>query len=135
MDHRKFMERCFQLAETARQRGDSPVGSLLVRRGQVIGEGIEGGKTHRDITFHAEIEAVRSAVAALGSYDLTGCTLYTSHEPCLMCAYVIRHARISTVVMNQRSGEIGGVSSAYPLLTANDISVWGKPPDIVHYGG
>lgn len=132
MDHRKFMDRCFQLAEVARQRGDSPVGSLLVRHDQIIGEGIEGGRTHRDITFHAEIEAVRSAVAALGSYDLTGCTLYTSHEPCIMCSYVIRHARISTVVIDQRSGEIGGVSSAYPLLTAADVSVWGKPPGIVY---
>ena len=134
MDYRKFMDRCLQLAEIARQRGDSPVGSLLVRHDQVIGEGIEGGRTHRDITFHAEIEAIRSAVAALESYDLTGCTLYTSHEPCIMCSYVIRHARVSTVVIGQPSGEIGGVSSAYPVLIANDVSVWGKPPGIVYLG-
>ncbi|SIO05907.1 nucleoside deaminase [Chitinophaga niabensis] len=130
-EHSIFMRRCMELAEIARQRGDSPVGSVLVLDGQIIAEGIEGGKTHRDITYHAEIEAIRQATEKLSSQDLSACTMYTTHEPCIMCSYVIRHTRISSVVMAITTGDIGGSSSAYPLLKDITIKKWGPPPELI----
>lgn len=130
-EHTPFMRRCIELSEIARQRGDSPVGSVLVQDGKIIAEGIEGGKTHRDITYHAEIEAIRQATEKLNSQDLSACTMYTTHEPCIMCSYVIRHTRISRIVMAVTTGDIGGSSSAYPLLTDTTIKKWGPPPELI----
>lgn len=129
--HEQFMQECLSLARLAKQRGDSPVGSILVRNGEIIARGIEGGKTHRDITYHAEIEAIREATALLNTQDLSDCTMYTTHEPCIMCAYVVRHTRIPTIVMGLTSGDIGGASSAYPLLKDTSIKKWGTPPQLI----
>lgn len=126
-----YMNRCAELAQTAKTRGDSPVGAVIVKAGTIIGEGIEGGKTHGDITFHAEIEAIRRATEGLQNMDLSGCTLFTTHEPCIMCSYVIRHHKISRIVVGHTSGEIGGYSSNYPILRDRSISKWGEPPEII----
>lgn len=69
-----------------------------------------------DVTAHAEIEAVRAASKRLGSRDLTGCTLYTSVEPCLMCAYALRLARVSTVVTGASPGGAEAGSNGCALL-------------------
>ncbi len=129
--HEFYMKFAIDLARTARARGDAPVGSVVVQDGAIIAEGIEGGKTKRDITFHAEIEAIREANIITGSSDLSDCILYTTHEPCIMCSYVIRHAKIQTVVFGISVVETGGVHSAYPILTDTKIKTWGKPPRIV----
>ena len=129
--YEQFMRRCIELARTAKARGDSPVGSLLVKDGQVIAEGIEGGKTHNDITFHAEIEAVRSATAKLERTDLSDCFMVTTHEPCIMCSYVIRHHKIRLLVVGISTGDIGGYSSALPVLLDRTVAKWGTPPKII----
>ena len=85
-----FMRRCLDLAQGARQRGDAPVGALIVRDGQVIAEAGERVDSALDIAGHAEIVAIRLACQVLGSLDLTGCILYTNAEPCVMCGYAIR---------------------------------------------
>lgn len=130
-EHTIFMRRCTELAQIAKERGDSPVGSVLVQHGKIIAEGIEGGKTHRDITYHAEIEAIRQATEKLNSQNLSGCIMYTTHEPCIMCSYVIRHTRISKIVMAVTTGDIGGSSSAYPILADTTIKKWGPPPELI----
>ena len=129
--HEFFMSICLGLAEMAKVRGDYPVGSVIVKDGQVIGKGIEGGKTKKDITCHAETEAIRDAVKHLETQDLSLCTLYTTHEPCILCSYVIRHSRIHTVVIGISGGDTGGISSNYPLLEDQTIEKWGKPPVLV----
>lgn len=129
--HEYFMRRCIELAQSAKQRGDSPVGSVLVRNKQIVGEGTEGGKTHKDITFHAEIEAIRKATASLKTQDFSGCIMYTTHEPCIMCSYVIRHAKIQTVVFGLLTVDIGGFSSGFPLLLDTTITKWSTPPVII----
>ena len=129
--HEFFMTRCIQLAKVAKDRGDSPVGAIIVKNGQIIAEGIEGGKTHQDITFHAEIEAIRQATKNLNSPNLSDCSMYTTHEPCIMCSYVIRHHKINTIVVGVTTGEIGGYSSAFPLLLDKTITKWGAPPKII----
>ncbi len=122
-----FMQRCEALAAVAAQRQESPVGSVVVLEGKIIGEGIEAGKAKQDITCHAEVEAIREAVKKHGK-DLSAATLYTTHEPCILCSYVIRHHRIGRVVIRQSVAHIGGATSAYPILTATDVSIWGEPP-------
>lgn len=126
------MRQCIKLALIAKQRGDSPVGSVIVKDGKVIGEGIEGGKTHKDITYHAEIEAIRQATNLLQTQDLSDCILYTTHEPCIMCSYVIRHTKIQTIVTAISTGEIGGFSSHFPLLADTTIKKWTKPPNLIN---
>ena len=122
-----FLQRCEALAALAAQRQESPVGSVVVLEGQIIGEGMEAGKAKQDITCHAEVEAIREAVKKHGK-DLSAATLYTTHEPCILCSYVIRHHRIGRVVIRQAVAHIGGATSAYPILTAKDIPIWGEPP-------
>lgn len=129
--HEFYMTRCIALAKIAKARGDSPVGSLIVRNGEIIGEGVEGGKTQRDITYHSEIEAIRQANKTYNTTDLSGCDLYTTHEPCIMCSYVIRHHKISNVIIGQSSGEIGGYSSIYPVLSDTTIKKWDAPPQVI----
>jgi len=130
--HEAYMKACIDLAKIAKQRGDSPVGSIIVQNGLVIGEGIEGGKTHKDITFHAEIEAIRNAIKYLGKQDLSDCILYTTHEPCIMCSYMIRHTKIPLIVTGITTGEIGGFSSQLPLLLDTTIKKWTTPPNLIN---
>lgn len=130
-NYEKYMRRCISLAKIALERGDSPVGSVLVQGEEMISEGIEGGKTHKDITYHAEIEAIRNAIIILKKTDLSDCMIVTTHEPCIMCSYVIRHHRIKFIIVGVTTGEIGGYSSSLPLLLDTTITKWAKPPEII----
>lgn len=125
-----YMRRCIELARLAQQRGDTPVGSLIVRGTQVIAEGIEAVKARQEITAHAEIEAIRVACAELGSLDLRGCLLYTTAEPCWMCSYAIRQTGISGVIFGAGAAWIGGVTSRHPILTDANIGCWSTPPAV-----
>lgn len=129
--HESYMRRCISLAQIAKQWGESAVGSIIVQDGKIIGEGIEGGKENNDITFHAEIEAIRSATSHLNTADLSDCILYTTHEPCIMCSYIIRHTKIPIVVTGLNTGEIGGFSSQFPLLSDTSIQRWAAPPTLI----
>lgn len=123
------LARCDALARIAAGHHESPVGSVVVIDDAIAGEGIEAAKRQGDVTYHAEVEAIRAAVRAQGR-DLSSATLYTTHEPCLLCSYVIRHHRIARVVIRHAVPHVGGVTSAHPLLTATDIPAWGPPPMI-----
>ena len=129
--YESLMRRCIELAKIAKERGDSPVGSIIVKDEQIVAEGIEGGTTHKDVTFHAEIVAVRNATASLGKTDLSDCFMVTTHEPCIMCSYVIRHYKIGLIIVGITTGEIGGYSSALPVLLDRTISKWTTPPKII----
>lgn len=125
-----MMNRCIELARISKQRGESPVGSVIVCGGSIIGEGIESVKARNDISFHSEVEAIRDACQQLGHRDLSGCVLYTTHEPCIMCSYIIRQTGISKVVFGISAGEIGGYGSKLPVLTA-ELNRWGPPPEVI----
>ena len=122
-----YLARCDALAQIAASRDESPVGSLIVVGDSVIGEGIEASKARRDVTCHAEVEAIRAAVGTHGR-DLPTATLYTTHEPCLLCSYVIRHHRIARVVIRRAVQDVGGATSRLPVLTTRDVASWGPPP-------
>lgn len=93
----KRMRICLELGKQALQTVDPPVGSGVIREGELIGEGIEAGKRNRDITCYAEIEAIRDTVKNTGIEAARGATLYSTHEPYLMRAYVIRHHNVIRV--------------------------------------
>lgn len=126
-----FMRHAIRLAQTARERGDTPVGSVVVRNGCVIGEGIESVRAERDPAGHAEVKAVQQACRNLNTLDLAGCILYTTVEPCFMCSYVVRSARISRVVIGRAAPHVGGMTSKYPILAAADIQCWPQPPLVI----
>lgn len=125
------MNKCIQLAQIAKERGDSPVGSVLVKGKTIIGEGIEGGKTFKDITFHSEIEAIRDAIKSHNIKDLSDCVLFSTHEPCIMCSYVIRHHKIKTIVYAIAVDNIGGHTSSFKILEDQTVKKWGDPPAII----
>lgn len=97
-------------------RGEVPVGAVVVVGGRVAGEGFNQPIGAHDPTAHAEIVAIRSAAARLGNYRLTGATLYVTIEPCLMCVGAMVHARIARLVYGAPEPKAGAIESAMRAL-------------------
>jgi tRNA(adenine34) deaminase len=125
------MRRCIDLARQATASGDSAVGSLIVDGDELVSEGVEAVRARHDATAHAEMEALRTACARRRSRDLTGCTLYTSVEPCIMCAYAIRLARVSVVVCGARGGDSEQAVSGHTVLTDERVAPHRPPPLVI----
>ena len=100
--HEEYMQQVLDLCEDAKQAGDCPVASIIVRDDQVIGRGANRRATGGDPTAHAEIEAIRDAARRSGSPDLSGATLYSAMEPCPMCCWAIKEAGINRIVLGAR---------------------------------
>jgi tRNA(adenine34) deaminase len=90
----------------AMARGDWPTGSVIVLDGKVVARGQNRQNTLSDITVHAETDALRSAFASLKKTSLDGATLYTTMEPCPMCAEAMRMAKVSRLVLGLRHAEL-----------------------------
>ena len=97
-NYNKYMLECIELAKQALEKGNPPVGSLLVFNDKIIGRGIESGKSTGDITQHAEILAVKDALEKGYRDTLNQSILISTHEPCIMCSYLIRHHKIAKIV-------------------------------------
>lgn len=121
LTHEHYMRRCTELARQATETGDAQVGALVVLHDRIVGEGVEAVRAARDVTAHAEIEALRAATRSLGSTDLTGSTMYTSVEPCVMCAFAVRLARVSVVVAGARSSDVSRRLNGWAVLSRTDI--------------
>lgn len=116
MEHEDYMARALELAAQAAAEGDVPVGCVIVRDGQIIGEGRNRREGRGDATAHAELEAIRDACGRLGSWRLEGCTLYVTLEPCPMCAGGIINARLAQVrygVRDEKAGACGSVLNLF----------------------
>ena len=98
MDDRYWMQRALELAARAGEKGEVPVGALLVRDDQIIGMGANQPLTSRDPSAHAEIVALRDAGGREENYRLPGSTLYVTIEPCTMCFGAMVHARVARLV-------------------------------------
>jgi len=105
------MERALELARRAAEEGEVPVGAVLVRDGEVLGEGWNQPIQRHDPTAHAEIVALRAAGQAAGNYRLPGSTLYVTLEPCLMCTGAMVHARIARLVYGAADDKRGAAGS------------------------
>ena len=115
-----FMERALELARKAEAEGEVPVGAVLVREGEMIGEGWNRPIGANDPTAHAEIQALRDAGARVGNYRLPGATLYVTLEPCPMCASALIHARVARVVFGAYDPKGGAAGSVFDLLPPDE---------------
>ena len=113
--HEVWMAQALDLARTAAEHGEVPVGALLVRDGEVIGQGWNQPIGSHDPTAHAEVVALRDASARAGNYRLGGSTLYVTIEPCTMCFGALMHARVTTLVYGAREPRAGVCGSQLNL--------------------
>jgi len=98
MQAHDFMREAARLAvENVQTANGGPFGAIVVRDGQIVARGVNTVTRDNDPTAHAEVNAIRAAGRALGTFDLTGCELYTSCEPCPMCLSAIYWARIEKI--------------------------------------
>jgi tRNA(adenine34) deaminase len=116
------MRMALDLAREAELAGEVPVGAVLVLNGQVIGRGRNAPIEFSDPTAHAEIIAVREAAAFTRNYRLEHTTLYTTLEPCVMCAGALVAARVERVVFGARDLRFGGVRSKFQLADAEVLN-------------
>ncbi len=118
----EFMRLALDLAVRAEAAGEVPVGAVIVRGDQVVGEGYNQPITLRDPTAHAEMLALRAAAQTLDAYRLAGTTLYVTLEPCPMCAAAMVHARVDRLVFGAWDPRQGAAGSAFNLVTARELN-------------
>lgn len=130
MDLNKYMHYALDLAREAAAEGEVPVGCVVISpSGEIIGRGRNRREELPDATAHAEIEAIRAACAAMGTWNLSGCALFVTLEPCPMCTGAIINSRISTVVYGAKEPNTGSVGSVINLFEER----YGHRPAV--YGG
>ena len=106
------MRAALELAREARERGEVPVGAVLVMDGEIVGRGFNQPVSLNDPTAHAEIVALRRAGQDIGNYRLPGSTMYVTIEPCQMCVGAMVHARVARVVYGTPEPKAGAIESA-----------------------
>lgn len=111
----RFMQAAIEQARFALAEDEVPVGAVIVKDGQIIARGYNRRMQKNDPTSHAEMEAIRDAAAYLGDWRLTGCRLYVTLEPCVMCAGAIAQSRLDAVIFGAYDGEFGCAGSRYNL--------------------
>jgi tRNA(adenine34) deaminase len=111
-----FMVRALELARLAEAAGEVPVGAVIVRDGAIVAEGWNRPIGTNDPTAHAEMVALRAAGQALGTYRLTGTTLYVTLEPCAMCASAMVHARVRRLVFAATDPRAGAAGSVFNIV-------------------
>jgi len=94
----KYMQLALHEAQKAAERDEVPVGCVIVADGQIVGRGHNLTECLQDVTAHAEMQALTAAAQTLGGKYLTGCTLYVTLEPCVMCAGALGWAQLSRLV-------------------------------------
>ena len=120
MDER-MMERALKLAQEAFDDGEVPVGAVVVRKGEIVGEGRNRREKGKNALYHAELEAINNACKRLGGWRLWECELYVTLEPCPMCAGAIVNARIPQVYFgayDPKNGCCGSVADVLNLPLA-----------------
>jgi len=116
MSDEQFMRRAIALAEQGAALGEVPVGCVIVRDGEIIGEGFNRPISSHDPTAHAEVVALRDAAKNQNNYRLPDATLYVTIEPCTMCVGALVHARIARVVFGAPEPKSGSLVSADQLM-------------------
>jgi tRNA(adenine34) deaminase len=114
-DDLKWMHEALTLAKEAAQHGEVPVGAIIVRENRLIASGRNTREQRQEAVSHAETDAISMACRALSSWRLTGCTLYVTLEPCIMCAGAIYQARLERVVFGAMDPKAGAMGSLYRI--------------------
>ena len=126
----KYMRAALDLAREAAAAGEVPVGCVVfTRSGEIIGRGRNRREERSDATAHAEVEAIRAACAALGAWNLSGCGIAVTLEPCPMCAGALINSRLSPVIYGAKEPNSGSVGSVINLFEER----YGHRPAV--YGG
>ena len=97
MDKKELMTRAIELSEESVRKGGGPFGAVIARDGEIIAEASNSVTIDHDPTAHAEVNAIRKAAEVLGNYDLSGCEIFTSCEPCPMCLGAIYWAHLDKI--------------------------------------
>jgi tRNA(adenine34) deaminase len=111
----RFMLEALRLARQGAAQGEVPAGAVVVIEGEIAGRGWNAPVAHNDPTAHAEILALREAARHAGNYRLEGATLYSTLEPCAMCAGALVTARVERLVFGARDLRFGAVRSKFQL--------------------
>lgn len=109
----QWMRRAIELARQGAELGEVPVGAVIVRDNQIIGEGFNQPISSHDPTAHAEVVALRAAGQALDNYRILDTTLYVTLEPCIMCCGAIVHARVGRLVFGAYDSRRGVAGSQF----------------------
>ena len=109
-------------AEGARDDGEVPVGAIVVLDGRVIARGRNAMIGSNDPTAHAEIVAMRNAATFLKNYRLVGATIYSTIEPCAMCAGALVHARIERLVYGAKDPKAGAVETHFGICNSDFLN-------------
>jgi len=112
----QWMRHALKLADQAEAAGEVPVGAVIIKSDELVGEGWNQVIGLNDPTAHAEVIAMRQAGMHLQNYRLPGCVLYVTLEPCCMCAGAIIHARFDRVVFGASDPKTGAAGSVFNLL-------------------
>lgn len=114
----RWMQYALALAQQGEALGEVPVGAVIVRNEEILGEGFNQPISASDPSAHAEIVAIRSAAQRAQNYRLPGSTLYVTLEPCTMCVGALVHARIARLVYGTTEPKAGAVESQVRLLAS-----------------
>lgn len=120
-DH-SFMRQALALAERAAALGEVPVGALVVLDGQVVASAYNERESRPSALAHAELTALAAACEKLGRWRLSGCTLYVTLEPCVMCAGALVQSRVDRVVFGATDPKAGAVASLYNVLSDSRLN-------------
>ena len=114
-----FMKKALDEARLAFEKGEVPIGAVIVRDGEVIASAHNLRETDRSATAHAELLAIQKACEVLGGWRLSGCELYVTLEPCPMCAGAIINSRIDRVIFGSKDEKAGACGSVMNLFAAD----------------
>lgn len=113
----RFMKQALSLAYVAKAMGEVPVGAIAILDDQVVGTGFNRREIMNSCLEHAEISAIKEASTHLGNWRLLDVTVYSTLEPCIMCAGALLHARVKKLVYGAADPKFGAVESLYRLMS------------------
>lgn len=116
-----FLRQAIALAKQARQAGERPFGAVLVFNGKVVAQAQDQCHALNDPTAHAELRLISSYCQSGGHFDLTGATIYSCAEPCVMCSGAIKWAGISRVVFSVAQAQLQAISGGRSKPTCDEI--------------
>ena len=122
---KKFMLRALELALEAEKEGEIPDGAVVVKNGEIVGEGKNFRETEQTALGHAEIAAIENACKNLKTWRLDDCEIYVTLEPCVMCAGAIINARIPKIVFGAYDFTAGACGSVMNLFTLEKREIYG----------